>query len=93
MPARLGIYVDPIWKVNPFILKSVLATFFSRLYRRMDYMRSNIEKSIEFLSELNESEKYVTIDERQIRRVLYGKHRLLHFCKSGRVSRYYRRLH
>lgn len=36
MPARLGIYVDPIWKVNPFILKSVLATFFSRLYRRMD---------------------------------------------------------
>lgn len=33
-PARVGIFVDPLWKYEPFILKNTISTFLDRIYSK-----------------------------------------------------------
>lgn len=34
MPARIGIFVDPLWEFEPYVLKSALVTFLDRIYTK-----------------------------------------------------------
>lgn len=33
-PSRIGIFVDPIWRYEPFVLKNVISTFLDRVYTK-----------------------------------------------------------
>ena len=36
MPARVGIFVDPVWSYEPFVLKNAISTFFDRIMSKAE---------------------------------------------------------
>lgn len=36
LPSRIGIFVDPIWSYEPFVLKNAVSTFFDRIMNKHD---------------------------------------------------------